>query len=157
MRMKVVCLTLSALIAVATPKSSTKPNRSGIWTLDLSKSSIGPPTEARLTTMEVAYDGSRLEVVELVRGVGGENILQQQYTLDGRKKPIATPVGMKFVSARCTGKAIRIRFTQRNNDQIITALEEWRLSHGGMEMCIKRRAGRSVQRLVFRRSIELTE
>jgi hypothetical protein len=157
MRMKVICFMIAALTAaIATPKPSTVPDLSGIWILDLAKSDLDPAGKARPAIMEIAHEGRHLSVLELVRGADGTSLIQQHYTLDGHKNAVASPAGIEFISARCTGKAIQIRSIQRN-DQPVTTLEEWLLSQDGTELRIRRRAGRSLQRLVFKRSTELPE
>jgi hypothetical protein len=105
--------------------------------------------------MEVAHHGSRLTVVALVRRGKRYEPVQRHYTLDGCDNAVFTPGRIEFISAACTGRAIRIRSIQRNEERVL--LEEWLLSQDGKELRIKRSAGGSVQRLVFRRSTELPE
>ena len=157
MRMNVICLMFAASMVIAAPdESSTIPNLSGVWTLDFAKSTLGPAAEIRPTAIEVSHNGSHLVVIKVVRGIDGKKLIRQQYTLDGRENAVPTPAGIAFVSARCIRKAIQIRSIQ-GNSQPLTIFEEWRVSQHGEELSIRRRAGRSVQHLVFRRSTEVSE
>jgi len=54
------------------------PNFSGVWTLDLAKSNLGRAGEVRqATAMEVAHDGNRLTVVQLVRAADDKSLIQR--------------------------------------------------------------------------------
>ena len=155
MWMRVVGLMVAAFVAVAAPKRSM-PNFSGIWTLDLTKSNLCPAVEAWPTSMNIEHEGDRLWVLELVEGEEGKSIRHRRYTLDSREDAGATPVGTELVSARRVRKAIQVWYIWRS-DQVGVALEQWMLSRDGKELFIKRGHGRSVQRLVFRRSTEVPE
>lgn len=80
------CLTLAAGAAFA---SAAKPNFSGTWELDQSKShSIAVDMKQ---TMTVVHDGDKVSVETKITGAQGERTQKDDYTLDGKESEFTQP------------------------------------------------------------------
>ncbi|HEX8190657.1 MAG TPA: hypothetical protein VF586_20025 [Pyrinomonadaceae bacterium] len=78
-------LAATAVIA-ATP---ARPNFSGAWELDQSRSHSIPPDMKQ--TLTVAHDGDRVAVELKVVTPQGERVIKEDYTLDGKEAEFAPP------------------------------------------------------------------
>ena len=81
------CLLLAATVFAAVP---ARPNFSGTWELDQSRSHSIPPDIKQ--TLTVAHDGDRVAVELKVVTPQGERVIKEAYTLDGKETEFAPPV-----------------------------------------------------------------
>ena len=77
------------LCAVSAGLAATKPNFSGTWVLDKGKSfSNGPGLDQ---TIVVAHDGDRVKLEAKVVSPRGEQLISEEYTLDGKDVEFTPP------------------------------------------------------------------
>src|SRR5215207_6001643 len=89
MRLKraLVCsayLLLATAAAVALAADPARPNFSGTWELDQSRSHSIPPDIKQ--TMTVVHEGDRVTVETKIISAQGERVIKDAYTLDGKEK-----------------------------------------------------------------------
>jgi hypothetical protein len=82
------CLLLFAAPALAF--APARPNFSGTWELDQTRSHSIPPDVKQ--TMTVAQDGDKVSVELKVVSPQGERVIKEAYTLDGKEIEFAPPV-----------------------------------------------------------------
>jgi hypothetical protein len=92
MRMKtaLLCPTLLLAASVASAVAPARPNFTGTWELDQSRSHSIPPDIKQ--TMTVAHDGDRVTVETKIISAQGERVVKDAYTLDGKEAEFAPPV-----------------------------------------------------------------
>jgi hypothetical protein len=93
MRLKTAtaCSALLLLAASLVPAAApARPNFSGSWELDQSRSHSIPPDMKQLMT--VAQEGDRVAVELKVTNAQGERVIKEGYTLDGKEREFAPPV-----------------------------------------------------------------
>ena len=81
------CLLLAAAAAAAA--FAARPNFTGTWELDQSRSHSIPPDMKQ--TMTVAHDGDRVTVETKITGAQGERVVKDAYTLDGKEAEFTPP------------------------------------------------------------------
>ena len=79
-------LLAASVVFAATP---ARPNFSGTWELDQSRSHSIPPDMKQ--TMTVAHDGDRVAVEMKLVTAQGERVIKEAYTLDGKETEFAPP------------------------------------------------------------------
>jgi hypothetical protein len=92
MRLKtaLVCSALLLLVAAAVYAADTpRPNFSGAWELDQSRSHSIPPDIKQ--TLTVTQEGDRVTVELKVITPQGERVIKEDYTLDGKETEFAPP------------------------------------------------------------------
>ena len=80
-------LLAASVVLAATP---ARPNFSGTWELDQSRSHSIPPDMKQ--TMTVTHDGDRVAVELKVVSAQGERVIKEAYTLDGKEAEFTPPV-----------------------------------------------------------------
>ena len=83
------CLLLAA-VAAFTVARAARPNFSGTWELDQTRSHSIPPDMKQ--TMTVTQDADRVSVELKVTNAQGERVIKEAYTLDGKQTEYAPPV-----------------------------------------------------------------
>ncbi|HEX6184222.1 MAG TPA: hypothetical protein VFZ44_10120 [Pyrinomonadaceae bacterium] len=83
------CLLLAAAAAFTVARAA-RPNFSGTWELDQSRSHGIPPDMQQ--TMTVVQDGDKITVETKVVNKQGERVLKDAYTLDGKEAEFVPPV-----------------------------------------------------------------
>jgi hypothetical protein len=81
-----ILLAASVVIAAA----PARPNFTGTWELDQSRSHSIPPDIKQ--TMTVAHDGDRVTVETKIISAQGERVVKDAYTLDGKEAEFSPPV-----------------------------------------------------------------
>ncbi|MFN2417139.1 MAG: hypothetical protein ABR603_18530 [Pyrinomonadaceae bacterium] len=82
-------LLAAAAALAATVGAPARPNFSGTWELDQTRSHSIPPDVRQ--TMTVAHDGDKVAVELKVVSPQGERVIKEAYTLDGRETEFAPP------------------------------------------------------------------
>ena len=84
MRLRTPLVTLACLLAaaVAALADTPRPNFSGTWELDQSKSHSIPPDMKQ--TMTVVHDGDKVAVETKVTNAQGERVIKDTFLLDGK-------------------------------------------------------------------------
>jgi hypothetical protein len=86
LRTPIVCLATLALASLAA-FAAAKPNFTGSWELDQSKSHSIPPTMKQWLT--VVHAGDKLTVETKISDARGERTQKDEYTLDGKESEFA--------------------------------------------------------------------
>ena len=76
--------------AAAAFAAADRPNFSGTWELDQTRSHSIPPDMKQLMT--VVHEGDRVSVELKVTNAQGERVIKEAYTLDGKEAEFAPPV-----------------------------------------------------------------
>jgi hypothetical protein len=85
-----VCTALLLLAASAVLAAApARPNFSGTWELDQSRSHSIPPDMKQ--TMTVLHEGDRVTVETKIINAQGERVVKDAYALDGKEAEFATP------------------------------------------------------------------
>jgi hypothetical protein len=91
LRILLVCTALlllaASIVLAATP---VRPNFSGTWELDQTRSHSIPPDMKQLMT--VVQEGDRVAVELKVTNAQGDRVIKEAYTLDGKEAEYAPPV-----------------------------------------------------------------
>jgi hypothetical protein len=85
MRLRTSLFSLACLLAAtaAALADAPRPNFTGTWELDQSKSHSVPPDMKQ--TMTVVHDGDKVSVETKVVGAQGERVIKDSFTLDGKE------------------------------------------------------------------------
>ncbi len=90
MRLKTtLACTALVLLAAAAVYAAARPNFSGTWELDQSRSHSVPPDIQQ--TMTVKHEGDSVSVETKVISKQGERVIKDAYTLDGKETEFAPP------------------------------------------------------------------
>jgi hypothetical protein len=84
------CLLLFAAAAALTAARAARPNFTGTWELDQSRSHSIPPDMQQ--TMTVVQTGDQITVETKIVNKQGERVVKDAYTLDGKEAEFAPPV-----------------------------------------------------------------
>ena len=82
------CLLATAVAAMAAA-SAARPNFTGTWELDQTRSHSVPPDMKQ--TMTVVHNGDSVSVETKITGAQGERVVKDSYTLDGKEAEFAPP------------------------------------------------------------------
>jgi len=82
-------LLLATAAAAAFAADAARPNFSGAWELDQSRSHSIPPDIKQ--TMTVVHEGDRVTVETKIISAQGERVVKDAYTLDGKETDYAPP------------------------------------------------------------------
>lgn len=83
------CLLLLGATAATLAAAAARPNFGGAWELDQSRSHSIPPDIKQ--TMTVAQEGDRVTVETKIISKGGERVVKDAYTLDGKETEFVPP------------------------------------------------------------------
>jgi hypothetical protein len=81
------CLLVAASFALAA--AAARPNFTGSWELDQTRSHSVPPDMKQ--TMTVAHDGDRVSVETKIVNAQGERVVKDTFVLDGKEAEFAPP------------------------------------------------------------------
>ena len=93
MRLKTALACSALLLAAASAfaaAAADRPNFSGTWELDQTRSHSIPPDMKQLLT--VVQEGDRVSVELKLTNAQGERVIKEAYTLDGKETEFAPPV-----------------------------------------------------------------
>jgi hypothetical protein len=82
------CL-LAATVAALASASAARPNFTGTWELDQTRSHSIPPDMKQ--TMTVVHNGDSVSVETKIVNAQGERVIKDAYTLDGKEAEFAPP------------------------------------------------------------------
>jgi hypothetical protein len=129
-------LGLAALLAGSTAQA--KPNFSGEWKLNVSKSEFGPMPPPASRTDKITHADPNLKVSTTQASQAGEGTFDFKYTTDGAE----TTNEIRGTPAKCTAKwegddlVITTKASFNGND--ITLADKWSLSEDGKTLTINR-------------------
>jgi hypothetical protein len=135
--------------------AARKPNLSGTWTLDLSRSDYGVMQAQAPQKLErtIVHEDPSLKFTTRQTGARGEVTTEMSYTTDGKPSVNRTPRGEVTGIAKWDGNVLVISSKREINGAEITQNERWSLSGDGKTLTILNKismpAGESEIRLVL--------
>ena len=143
-------VTLAALVLVAAAAAAAKPNFTGTWVLDASKSE-GVQPEAK-ETLTVKQDGDKIEVERKMTTPRGERTSSDTYTADGKDADCTRQFGQNSITGKRTAKWSADGTTLEINDKASFKTPEgedrtnessakWTLSADGKTLTIESKGG----------------
>ncbi len=148
----VVLLLSSAAVA------QDKPNFSGKWTLDTSKSDFGEFPVPDTQTNVIEHKDPNIKLTQTIRGQavpGGEASSERHYTTDGKES--SNKLGPQDLKSTCNwdGNKLAINTKLETPDGTVEIKDSWELTDGGKQMVVTRYfkgpQGESTQRLLFKK------
>lgn len=131
---KAIGVTVTTLLFAATLAAQAKPNFSGTWKLNTSKSDFGmlPPTESRTDVIDQADPA--LKVSTTSEGAQGKQSATLSYTTDG--KEVTNKVGPREIksTAAWEGDGLVVNSKFSFNDAEISMKNTWTLAADGKTM-----------------------
>jgi hypothetical protein len=137
---------LVAAVAVA----AAKPNYTGTWVLDASKSEgVGGPQggPAAEETMTIKQDGDKLTVERKIKGQQGERVQNDTYTADGKETDFTMQMrgnetkGKRISKWSADGGALEVNdkasFDTPQGSMSMTSSAKWTLSADGKTLTVE--------------------
>ena len=131
---KHLSLLIVAVLALGTLSlwaQDAKPDFSGTWNLDVSKSDFGPAPPSTSEKREVEHKDPKLKVKATVVGQQGERKTESNYTTDGKEN--TNPAGPMEVKSttKWDGKKLVTQSKREFQGQEIEIKDTWELSGDG--------------------------
>lgn len=142
----VAVVALVALSLVVATAAAAKPDFSGKWAMDKTKSEGVPPSVDQ--TMTVTQTGDKIELETKINGPQGERIIKDSYTVDGKEVDF-TPQGPQGAMGKgkrtakwsADGAALEVSETATldgpNGPDDVSATRKWTLAADGKTMTIE--------------------
>jgi hypothetical protein len=147
------CLMILAVLALAALPVLAKPNFSGDWKLDLSKSSFGQMPAPGSMTNKITHEDPKLTSHTRQSGEQGDFEFESTYTTDGKEcsnDMLGNPVKSIL---KWDGDTLLIDAKGKFGDNDFTMQDKWTLSSDGKTLTIvrvfKSSMGEGEQKLVF--------
>ena len=127
---KTVCLLASlGLAASLAPAAAPKPDFSGKWEMNASKSAFGPiPVPTSLVRTILHVDPS-LTITEEQKGGSGDHVSTRQYTTDGKQSTFQENGAVVHATANWDGESLVIRSTADTGGVAIVFTEKMTMSN----------------------------
>jgi hypothetical protein len=142
-----------AILAVAALPLLAKPNFSGDWKLNVSKSEFGEMPAPDSMTQKVAHDDPNLKIAVKQSSERGEFEFEAGYTTDGKECTNQFGPGTMKSTLNYDGETLVIVTKGSFNDNEFTMTDKWTLSSDGKVLTINRRfasqMGEGEQKLVL--------
>lgn len=147
-------LAIFALLAVAVLPALAKPNFTGDWKLNTSKSAFGEMPGPDSMSIKVTHDDPKLSTATKQSGQMGEFEMKASYTTDGKECSNEGFQGMTTKSVvKWDGDALVIETKGQFGDNEFTISQRWTLAEDGktltMTQTFKSAMGDGQQKLVF--------
>ena len=131
-------LFLSLLVTGALTAAFAKPNFSGNWKRNASKSDFGPAPGPSSMTREIKHDEPNLELKTTQVGQQGESTTEAKYTTDGKETINKTPRGDLKGAMKWDGDVLAWDYKVENPQAgQITISDRWTLSEDGKTTTVK--------------------
>jgi hypothetical protein len=135
-----------AFVALAFADAPQKPDFSGTWALDKSKSE-GLPPQLQNQILTVTQKGDKVDIQAKVTTDQGEDTISDSYTVDGKEAPFTPkgPGGLTGTGKRTThwsadGKSLEAKedatFDVQGNPVSVQSTRNWTLSPDGKTLTI---------------------
>lgn len=142
-----------ALLALLVVSLFAKPNVSGDWKLNNSKSDLGPMPPPSSMTMKIAHDDPKLKVAVKQVGDQGEFEWEAAYTTDGKESKNEVRGNPSVSVVKWAGDALVLDTKAKWEDNELTINDKWTLSEDGKTLTVERKFSSSMgemqQKLVF--------
>jgi hypothetical protein len=121
---------------VAPAGAFAKPNFSGNWTFNASKSDFGPMPTPEKWERKITHEDPSLQYSQVQAGPQGEMKSEMAYTTDGKPATNKTPRGEVTGVAKWDGDVLTISSKREIQGMEITQNERWTLSEDGKTLTI---------------------
>ena len=143
-------VSLALVILAATVASAAKPNFTGAWALDASKSE-GVMPEAK-ETMTVKQDGDKFEIDRKMTTPRGERTSNDVFTADGKESDFVRRMGPNEAKGKRSAKwsadgstleiGEKLTFTtQQGEERTVESSSKWTLSADGKTLTVEQKGG----------------
>lgn len=130
MKLPVNAILGGALLAAALYPAA-KPDFSGVWKLDITRSAFGPvPVPARVTR-KITHSEPSLTIAEEQKGGAGDQSYTRQYTTDGKEISYSENGANVKAAASWEGDALVIRSIADAGGTTLQFIQTLTLSNGG--------------------------
>jgi hypothetical protein len=153
-----LCASLLLTVAFGVVQAHAKPNLSGTWKVNVSKSDFGPMPAPDSQTDKVTHEDPDVKIGVTSTGQMGDLNYDLHYTTDG-KETTNTVVGNEMKStAKWEGDELVIDTTGNFNGTDFTAKDRWTLSDDAKTMTVQRHlsfaGGEGDQKIVLEKQEE---
>jgi len=132
-RLSLLCLTFGLIIWAA-----DKPNFTGTWKLNTSKSDFGPAPGPDSLTREVKHDDPNIQIKTTQSGPQGSAVTEAKWTTDGKESVNSTPRGEVKGSMKWDGDTLVHQYKVNTTQAGEIAIEDrWKLAEEGKVMDVK--------------------
>lgn len=143
MKKPLLSIGLALVLATAASAQAAKPNFSGTWVVDLTKSDFGPMPPPESVVLVVEHKEPNLKVTVTQKSAGGEVTNVRQVTTDGTNNPnkMRTPDGetQEVISTtKWTGSALSTAYKVNAQGTTVDITDSWELSDGGKVLIANR-------------------
>jgi hypothetical protein len=147
MRRFLIVLTLAAALAAA------RPNLTGDWKLNTSKSELGQMPAPNSWVQKVSHEDPKLKVAVTMSSDMGDMSWESSYTTDGKESVNKIRENESRSVARWDGDVLTMDTKGKFGDNDFTMNDKWTLSEDGKVLTINRHMsssfGEGDQKLVF--------
>lgn len=132
-------LLFGAMALAATVQANAKPNFSGEWKLNASKSEFGPMPAPASRTDKIKHEDPSLKINTSSSGPQGDVNFDLSYTTDGTETTNQIRGNPTKSTAKWDGDALVIVTKAKFQDNDITLNDRWTLSEDGKTLTIQRK------------------
>lgn len=133
-------IVLGVLVMVAAAMAADKPDFTGTWKLDASKSDFGQMPAPEKMERVIDHKDPAIKIKTTQSTPNGERTMDTEYTLDGKEQKQETPRGTVMYTPKWEGNVVVIDSKRTMNVQgqqvEITGVERWSLSEDGKTMTV---------------------
>jgi hypothetical protein len=138
----IITVVLAMTATAALCAAADKPNFSGDWSMDASKSDFGPIPPPATMTRKVDHNDPGVTVVETqTGGAQGDATITAKYSTDGKETTNEMMGAPTKSTAKWDGKALLIATSADFQGMAITFTDKWTLSDDGKVMTVARHIG----------------
>ena len=145
-----IAITLLCLAAIA---AAAKPNFTGDWKLNTSKSDFGPMPAPSSMTQKIVHDDPNLQVHSRSSSDMGDLEFDAKYTTDGKESTNTFLDNPSTTVVKWDGDALTFHMKGKFGDTEFTMKGKWTLSEDGKVLTMERHFsgsfGEGDQKLVF--------
>lgn len=133
-------IVLAVLAMAAVALAADKPNFTGTWKLDASKSDFGQMNAPEKMERDIDHKDPVIKVKTTQSTPNGDRTMETSYTLDGKEQKQENPRGVVLYTPKWDGDIVMIDSKRTMNVQgqqvEITGFERWSLSADGKTMTV---------------------
>ncbi|MBI5087274.1 MAG: hypothetical protein HZB13_22070 [Acidobacteria bacterium] len=123
---------LALMLALGVASAADKPDFSGFWKINNSKSDFGPmPSGPDKFERKIEHKDPELKMTTVQSFQGNERTSDVAYTIDGAQHTVKMGQGEAKVTATWKGKVLEISAIREIQGNEIKSLEKWTLSEDG--------------------------
>lgn len=133
-------IVLGVVMMMAAAMAADKPDFTGTWKLDASKSDFGQMPAPEKMERVIDHKDPSIKIKTTQSTPNGERTMDTEYTLDGKEQKQETPRGTVMYTPKWEGSVVVIDSKRTMNVQgqtvEITGVERWSLSADGKSMTV---------------------